>query len=123
VRFVAEMPGILTYRAVNTLLAPVVGGSTVAAVCAVRRDGRAHPSPNAGRCEAAFAGALGIRLGGDNRYGGEPECRPGIGAGPPPSRADIDRAIRLSSAIGLASVLSAAGASAAGGRSGLGGRT
>ena len=33
-----------------------------------RRDAAAHPSPNAGVVEAAFAGSLGIRLGGTNRY-------------------------------------------------------
>jgi len=36
------------------------------------RDGRKHPSPNAGLSEAAFAGALGVQLGGLNYYDGEP---------------------------------------------------
>ena len=36
-----------------------------------RRDGGKHKSPNAGQPEAAFSGALGVRLGGDNRYDGE----------------------------------------------------
>ncbi|HEY8338661.1 MAG TPA: cobalamin biosynthesis protein [Egibacteraceae bacterium] len=49
--------------------APVVGGSPAAALAVWRRDGARHPSPNAGRCEAAFAGALGVRLGGVNDYG------------------------------------------------------
>src|SRR5690242_2162072 len=40
-------------------LAPAVGGSGRAALRTLRRDGPAHPSPNAGRCEAAFAGARG----------------------------------------------------------------
>src|SRR5699024_5057126 len=35
-----------------------------------RRRAAAHPSPNAGVIEAAFAGALGVRLGGQNDYGG-----------------------------------------------------
>jgi adenosylcobinamide-phosphate synthase len=35
------------------------------------RDGRRHASPNAGQVEAAMAGALGVRLGGTNRYAGE----------------------------------------------------
>jgi adenosylcobinamide-phosphate synthase len=35
------------------------------------RDGRKHPSPNAGLSEAAMAGALGVQLGGVNYYGGE----------------------------------------------------
>jgi adenosylcobinamide-phosphate synthase len=38
---------------------------------AVRRCHAAHKSPNAGWYEAAFAGALGIRLGGVNYYCGE----------------------------------------------------
>jgi adenosylcobinamide-phosphate synthase len=35
------------------------------------RDGAKHKSPNAGRPEAAMAGALGVRLGGTNFYDGE----------------------------------------------------
>jgi adenosylcobinamide-phosphate synthase len=34
------------------------------------RDGMSHPSPNAGYPEAAYAGALGVRLGGTSTYGG-----------------------------------------------------
>ncbi len=37
----------------------------------MRRDGAKHRSPNAGRPEAAMAGALGVRLGGTNFYDGE----------------------------------------------------
>jgi adenosylcobinamide-phosphate synthase len=36
------------------------------------RDGGKHASPNAGQSEAAMAGALGVRLGGTNFYGGLP---------------------------------------------------
>ncbi|OKP91471.1 adenosylcobinamide-phosphate synthase CbiB [Paenibacillus sp. P32E] len=36
----------------------------------VRRDARSHPSPNSGFPESAVAGALGIRLGGENVYHG-----------------------------------------------------
>jgi adenosylcobinamide-phosphate synthase len=36
----------------------------------VMRDARKHPSPNSGYAEAGVAGALGIRLGGINFYGG-----------------------------------------------------
>ncbi len=45
----------------------------------LRRDGHKHPSPNAGRPEAAMAGALQVQLGGTNLYGGEPELRPYLG--------------------------------------------
>jgi adenosylcobinamide-phosphate synthase len=44
------------------------------------RDGSHHPSPNAGQPEAAMAGALRVRLGGMNYYGGEPSPKPLLGA-------------------------------------------
>ncbi|MBB6675351.1 adenosylcobinamide-phosphate synthase CbiB [Cohnella nanjingensis] len=37
---------------------------------AIRAFAKLHPSPNSGIPESAVAGALGIRLGGTNRYGG-----------------------------------------------------
>jgi adenosylcobinamide-phosphate synthase len=61
----------------------------------VRRDARRHPSPNAGVAEAAFAAALGLRLGGENRYGERVECRPHLGDGRVPEPADIDAAVAL----------------------------
>jgi adenosylcobinamide-phosphate synthase len=41
-----------------------------------RRDGGLHPSPNAGRPEAAMAGALGLWLGGPSAYGGQVSAKP-----------------------------------------------
>ncbi|MFQ5861941.1 MAG: adenosylcobinamide-phosphate synthase CbiB [Candidatus Brocadiales bacterium] len=43
------------------------------------RDGRKHPSINSGIPEAAFAGALGVQLGGPSTYGGVPSNKPLIG--------------------------------------------
>lgn len=63
---------------------------------AVRDQAPAHPSPNAGVAEAAFAAALGVTLGGTNTYAGRTEQRPPLGFGPTPQAADIGRAIRLS---------------------------
>jgi adenosylcobinamide-phosphate synthase len=63
---------------------------------AVRSQAVAHPSPNAGVAEAAFAAALGIRLGGVNVYAGRSEHRPTLGWGRPPAAPDIARAVRLS---------------------------
>jgi adenosylcobinamide-phosphate synthase len=74
-------------------------GSATSALRAVVRYGKCHPSPNAGRCEAAFAGALGVRLGGTNVYGGVTEIRPELGEGRAPEPEDIRRAIRLSRAV------------------------
>jgi adenosylcobinamide-phosphate synthase len=153
---VAGVPGLLAYRAVNTLDAMVGHRSPrherfgwaaaraddlanlvparIAALAAValgghpgrawrtwRRDSPGHPSPNAGQVEAAFAGALGVRLGGVNRYGDRVEDRGTLGDGPPPGGADLRRAVRLSRAVGLAALAVAVlGASGGTDRAGAG---
>jgi adenosylcobinamide-phosphate synthase len=138
---VAGVPGLVGYRAVNTLdamvghrserylrfgwaaarlddaanlvparltaglavvLAPVVGGRRERAWQVLRRDGRKHPSPNAGPVEAAFAGALERTLGGRLRYGARVEDRPLMGNGPAPGVDDVLRAARLSAAVSVA---------------------
>jgi adenosylcobinamide-phosphate synthase len=82
------------------LLAPQ--GHRGGALGAWRRDAPRHPSPNAGPVEAAFAGALGTRLGGTNRYGADVQDRGHLGEGPPPVPADILRSVRLADRVGLA---------------------
>jgi adenosylcobinamide-phosphate synthase len=62
----------------------------------------AHPSPNAGVAEAAFAAALGLRLGGDTVYAGRVDPRPTFGSGRSPEPADIDAAVCLSRDVTLA---------------------
>jgi adenosylcobinamide-phosphate synthase len=99
----ARLAAILT-----ALCAPVVGGAPGATWKVVLRDGARHPSPNAGRAEAAFAGALGVRLGGPLSYGGVGEVRPALGDGDAPSTADIRRAARLSRAVGAAAAVTCA---------------
>ena len=99
----ARFTGVVTVAA-----APVVGGSPVRALRVLRHDGAQHPSPNAGRCEASAAGALGVRLGGTNTYGDVVEHRPVMGTGRPPRVADIRRAAVLSATVGLASAVAAA---------------
>ncbi|MBV8346389.1 MAG: cobalamin biosynthesis protein [Mycolicibacterium sp.] len=86
------------------LCAPVVGGSPAAALRAWRRDAARHPSPNAGVVEAAFAGALGVRLGGPTQYAHGLEIRPSLGDGPAPLVSDLKRAIRLSRTVQVAAV-------------------
>ncbi|MGF1428909.1 cobalamin biosynthesis protein [Kitasatospora sp. LaBMicrA B282] len=134
---VAGAPGLLAFRAVNTLdamvghkspryrrfgwaaarLDDVAGwpGARLTALLTVaaaeqrdrawrvwRRDGSAHPSPNAGQAESSFAGALGVRLGGTLQYGERTEHRPVLGAElRPVAVTDIERACRLSRRVGL----------------------
>jgi len=111
-------PAARLAAALACLLAPVAGGDRGRAWAALRRDGAAHPSPNAGRLEAAFAGALGVRLGGTNHYGGRVERRPWLGDGPRPGPDDVARAARLSAVVGTAAA--ALAALAAGGLAGRG---
>lgn len=59
--------------------AALTGQQASAAWRIARRDGRKHMSPNAGIAEAAFAGALGIRLGGVMQRRGRPVNLPEIG--------------------------------------------
>ncbi|BBZ52084.1 cobalamin biosynthesis protein [Mycobacterium heidelbergense] len=85
--------------------APLVGGSPSGAVRAWRRDAARHPSPNAGVIEAAFAGALGVQLGGPTHYHHEMQIRPTLGDGREPTVADLNRAVVLSRAVQAAAAL------------------
>jgi adenosylcobinamide-phosphate synthase len=61
-----------------------------------RRDGDKHASPNAGQSEAAMAGALGVRLGGDSSYDGHPHSTPLLNAdGRTPTLRDAKAAMSL----------------------------
>jgi adenosylcobinamide-phosphate synthase len=86
--------------ALTVACAPLAAGSPGNALRTWRKDGASHPSPNAGRVESAFAGALGVRLGGPLSYNGQTEIRPVLGDGPAPSSQDVRRAARLSLAVG-----------------------
>ena len=95
-------PAARMAAALACLTAPLVGGSPRRAAAIARRDGNAHPSPNSGRVEAAFAGALGVSLGGQLAYNGSIESRPQLGEGRTPGVEDVHRAARLSAAVGIA---------------------
>ncbi len=95
--------------ALSCLLAPTVGGSLRSAGRVMLRDAGRHPSPNGGWCEAAWAGALGVRLGGASTYHGRVELRPELGdaEAPAPDASTVRRAARLVSLVTLASALPA----------------
>jgi adenosylcobinamide-phosphate synthase len=82
-------------RATAMLVAVVRPARAAAVARTVRRDAPAHPSPNSGVAEAAFAAALGIRLGGPTPYARGTEQRPWLGDGRPPGPHDVAAATRL----------------------------
>ena len=98
---VLNVPGARLTAALAVLLGPDHRG----AVAAWRRDAGAHPSPNAGPVEAAFAGALGIQLGGTTVYPYGVSERPRLGAGPAPTAGDVTRARRLARRVQLTALL------------------
>ena len=74
---------------------------------AIRRDAPAHPSPNGGVVEAAFAGALGVKLGGSNTYDGRVEDRGTLGTGAPAGTHDIAPAARLARRVSVGALAAA----------------
>jgi adenosylcobinamide-phosphate synthase len=101
---VLNLPG----SRLSAMLAVLLGKDHRAASAAWRRDAPGHPSPNAGPVEAAFAGALGVQLGGVNVYAGRIEDRQVLGDGRPPDVHDITRARRLASRVGLGALVAIA---------------
>lgn len=80
----------------TALVVALVAGEPETVLQTVRRDAGKHPSPNAGVVEAAFAGALGIELGGRTVYSHGVEERPRLGNGRAPTAADLRAAAALS---------------------------
>ncbi len=100
-----------TAAALVAAVRPRQGAQVWRAVCT---QAAAHPSPNSGVAEAAFAGALGLRLGGENRYGDRIEIRSPLGFGRPPEVGDIGRSVALlrdvTAALAVAMMVTAAAA-------------
>ncbi len=113
-----DIAGWVPARATSALVAAARPTMAVEVWRTVRRDAGAHPSPNSGVAEAAFAAALGLRLGGVNRYGDRVELRPSLGDGRPAEPGDIGPAATLSRDVTL--VLAAALAGSASSPAGLG---
>lgn len=110
---IANYLGARVAGALVVVCAPLVGGSASGAVRAWWRGADKHPSPNAGVVEAAFAGALGISLGGPTQYRHELQIRPTLGDGPAPRVADLRRAVALSRVVQATAAAVAVGVSAA----------
>jgi adenosylcobinamide-phosphate synthase len=97
-----DLAGWVPARVTAALVAAVRPASAGDVWRAVHTQAPAHPSPNAGVAEAAFAAALGLRLGGENRYGDRVELRPALGRGRPADPGDILRAVSLSRDVTIA---------------------
>jgi adenosylcobinamide-phosphate synthase len=103
------LPARIAALAIVTV-ARIVSGRNDVAFATLRADGARHASPNAGRPEAAMAGALGVRLGGRNRYDGAIVDTPLLGgAFAPPHVADVRRAERVTIAASMLCALVALG--------------
>jgi adenosylcobinamide-phosphate synthase len=72
-----------------------ISGRPLSTLLTAFRYGPLTTSPNAGMAEAAFAGALSVRLGGANTYGGVLREGPMLGDGRLPVPEDIRRAVGL----------------------------
>jgi adenosylcobinamide-phosphate synthase len=100
------LPSRLTALALATAAGMGSGTSATSALRIWRRDGGKHKSPNAGQPESAMAGALQVRLGGENTYAGECIATPLLGAEfERPARRHAKRALRLAATISLFSAV------------------
>src|SRR5215218_4700594 len=79
----------------TVLSTAAISGRPLSTLLTALRFGPLTTSPNAGMAEAAFAGALGVRLGGANTYGGVLREGPLLGDGRLPVADDIGRAVHL----------------------------
>jgi adenosylcobinamide-phosphate synthase len=90
------VPSRLTALGITAIAAIVEGASPAVALDTWLSDGMKHKSPNAGQPESAMAGALQVRLGGENFYEGESSPAPVIGERfSRPSTQQARRAIRI----------------------------
>jgi adenosylcobinamide-phosphate synthase len=80
---------------ITAVMVAAISGCALRTLDTARRYGPLTNSPNAGWTEAAFAGALGSRLGGPNSYGGVIREGPVLGDGRPPGPEEIRRSVRL----------------------------
>jgi len=105
----ARLDDVLNYAPARfSGVAVMISGGGANAWSTWQRDASGHPSPNAGVVEASFAGALGVRLGGETVYPHRVEMRPYLGTGEPPTIDDLRRALRLSRRVQLVTLAAVA---------------
>ena len=91
-----DLANLLPARLTALSAAAVAGpGRRAATLTTAYCYGPLTRSPNAGWAEAAFAGALGLKLGGTNLYGGVLRPGPVLGDGRPPEAGDVRQTVRL----------------------------
>jgi adenosylcobinamide-phosphate synthase len=94
------LPSRLTALGITAVAATIENASSAAALETWIRDGGKHKSPNAGQPESAMAGALQVRLGGDNFYAEELVASPLIGGSfSQPSIPKVTQAIKIAAAV------------------------
>jgi adenosylcobinamide-phosphate synthase len=102
------VPSRLTALAVAGVAGADDANAGTRAFAVWRRDGYKHKSPNAGQPESAMAGALGVRLGGENHYAGEAIRTPLLGAEfPAPGVAQAKSALRIVAGVAAVGVFAA----------------
>jgi len=103
-----DVANYLPSRLAALAIAAAAGTEGGSALRTWRRDGGKHKSPNAGQPESAVAGALRVRLGGENTYQGDRIATPFLGSEfEPPTPRHARKSLRLVTAT---SILCAVGA-------------
>jgi adenosylcobinamide-phosphate synthase len=96
------LPSRLTALGITATAAVIEGASSATALDTCLRDRLKHKSPNAGQPESAMAGALQVRLGGDNFYDGERVAAPLIGEKfYRPSAQKAEQSIQIAAAVSV----------------------
>jgi len=102
------LPSRLTAFGIMAAAAAVEDASSADALDTWVRDRMKHKSPNAGQPESAMAGALQVRLGGQNFYEGESVMTPLIGKKfPQPSAQKANQAVRIAAVVSVLGAVTA----------------
>jgi adenosylcobinamide-phosphate synthase len=96
------LPSRLTALGIIATAKAIEDASSATGLETYLRDRLKHKSPNAGQPESAMAGALQVRLGGENFYDGEPVAAPLIGERfSPSSKQKAEQAIQIAAAVSV----------------------